>query len=68
MQVLTCFFFDLCSQVSLYQLVDGQEYKFDIPSYQRPYSWRHKQVLEMLQVTMQTCFCHVLSPTQNCPD
>jgi len=33
-------------QVSLFQLFDGNEYIFDIPSYQRPYAWRQKQVRE----------------------
>ena len=30
--------------MSLFELVDGDAYKFDIPDYQRPYSWRSKQV------------------------
>jgi hypothetical protein len=37
-------------QVSLYQLFDGQEFRFDIPAYQRPYSWTVKQVAELLEV------------------
>lgn len=37
-------------QVSLYNLFSGREYQFDVPHYQRPYSWRTKQVFEMLQV------------------
>lgn len=32
-------------QVSLFQLFDGNDFTFDIPAYQRPYSWRNKQVL-----------------------
>ncbi|KAL6758897.1 hypothetical protein V8C86DRAFT_2584233 [Haematococcus lacustris] len=36
-------------QISLYQMFDAQENQFDIPSFQRPYSWRHKQVMELLQ-------------------
>lgn len=31
-------------QVSLFELFDGDYFKFDIPEYQRPYSWRVKQV------------------------
>lgn len=31
-------------QVSLFQLFDGNDFMFDIPAYQRPYSWRNKQV------------------------
>jgi hypothetical protein len=31
-------------QVSLFELFDGENFKFDIPEYQRPYSWRVKQV------------------------
>ena len=30
--------------MSLYQLFDSEEFKFDVPVYQRPYSWRTKQV------------------------
>ncbi|GIL65536.1 hypothetical protein Vafri_19284 [Volvox africanus] len=36
-------------QVSLFQLFDSSEYKFDIPTYQRPYAWRTKQIYELLQ-------------------
>ncbi|KXZ54535.1 hypothetical protein GPECTOR_4g600 [Gonium pectorale] len=36
-------------QVSLYQLFDSSDFKFDIPPYQRPYAWRTKQVYELLQ-------------------
>ena len=36
-------------QVSIYQLLDSDEMKFDVPVYQRPYSWQTKQVYEMLQ-------------------
>ncbi|KAG1668863.1 hypothetical protein FOA52_004958 [Chlamydomonas sp. UWO 241] len=36
-------------QMSIYQLLDSDEMKFDIPVYQRPYSWHTKQVYEMLQ-------------------
>lgn len=38
----------VCVQVSIYQLLDSDEMKFDIPVYQRPYSWQSKQVYEML--------------------
>lgn len=31
-------------QVSLLELFSGSAFKFDVPDYQRPYSWRHKQV------------------------
>ncbi len=31
-------------QVSLFELFTGTAFKFDIPDYQRPYSWRPKQV------------------------
>ncbi|EFJ52238.1 hypothetical protein VOLCADRAFT_103240 [Volvox carteri f. nagariensis] len=36
-------------QVSLFQLFDSSDYKFDIPTYQRPYAWRTKQIYELLQ-------------------
>lgn len=36
-------------QVSLFQLFDGSNFKFDIPPYQRSYSWRTKQVYELLR-------------------
>ncbi|PNH11515.1 hypothetical protein TSOC_001609 [Tetrabaena socialis] len=36
-------------QVSLYQLFDSSDFKFDIPTYQRPYAWRSKQIFELLQ-------------------
>jgi uncharacterized protein with ParB-like and HNH nuclease domain len=35
-------------QVSIYQLLDSDEMKFDVPVYQRPYSWGTKQVFEMI--------------------
>ncbi len=31
-------------QLSLFELFDGDTWKFDIPNYQRPYQWRSKQV------------------------
>lgn len=31
-------------QVSLYELFDGSNFQLDIPSYQRPFAWRAKQV------------------------
>lgn len=46
-------------QVALYQLFDNQEYKFDVPAYQRPYSWGTKQVYEMLQVKHGALTCAV---------
>lgn len=30
--------------MSLFELFSGDTWKFDIPDYQRPYSWRPKQV------------------------
>ncbi|GAX73020.1 hypothetical protein CEUSTIGMA_g472.t1 [Chlamydomonas eustigma] len=36
-------------QMSIYQLLDSEDMKFDIPVYQRPYSWQTKQMFEMLQ-------------------
>ncbi|GLC33427.1 hypothetical protein PLESTM_000070100 [Pleodorina starrii] len=36
-------------QVSLSQLFDSSDYKFDVPTYQRPYAWRTKQIYELLQ-------------------
>ncbi|MEW5317537.1 MAG: hypothetical protein WDW38_008825 [Sanguina aurantia] len=36
-------------QVSVYQLFDNDDFKFDIPLYQRPYSWRTKHVWELMQ-------------------
>jgi len=33
----------------VYQLLDSDEFKFDIPVYQRPYSWRTKQVYELTE-------------------
>jgi len=35
-------------QVSLFELFTGTAFKFDIPDYQRPYSWRPKQVWSLL--------------------
>jgi hypothetical protein len=35
-------------QVSLFELFDGEAFTFTVPVYQRPYSWRHKQVFELL--------------------
>lgn len=40
----------LLPQVSLLQLFDSSDYKFDIPTYQRPYAWRTKQIYELIQV------------------
>jgi hypothetical protein len=31
-------------QLSLFEIFDGDTFKFDIPDYQRPYQWRSKQV------------------------
>lgn len=36
-------------QVSLYNLFDGREFAFDLPCYQRPYSWQTRHVYELLQ-------------------
>ncbi|GFR49038.1 hypothetical protein Agub_g11062, partial [Astrephomene gubernaculifera] len=36
-------------QVSLFQLFDSSDFRFDIPPYQRPYAWRNKQMYELLQ-------------------
>lgn len=49
-QGLTCFIYFPRRQVSLFHLFDGQEYLFDVPHYQRPYSWQTKHVFEMLHV------------------
>jgi hypothetical protein len=38
-----------CPQVALFTLFDGTSYAFDIPPYQRSYSWRSKQVYELLR-------------------
>lgn len=36
-------------QVSIFSLFDGEEFKFDVPVYQRPYAWGTKQCYELLQ-------------------
>jgi len=35
-------------QASLFELFDGEAFTFTVPVYQRPYSWKHKQVFELL--------------------
>jgi hypothetical protein len=61
MRPLTCMPYSTTMQVSLFQLFDSSDYKFDIPTYQRPYAWRTKQIYELLQVGSWHSHCALLT-------